>query len=223
MRAQALLAIAAISTGLAATAVPASAQQYYNGAQNGQTTNGQYANGQYGANGVNPDAYCAQVRQNRMLVGGAVGAALGAVLGNNIAGHRHQGDGSVLGTVAGAATGAVIGRNTGTCSATAQRRAQQGYAPGYQQGGYQQGGYQQGGYQQPYPQEYGQQTGYGAERYPLEGGQQGYGYRNTARGGGDPNCRWGTVSTRDPDGREVRDSIYMCRGRDGVWRAQQPY
>ena len=207
MRARALLAIAAISTGLAATAAPASAQQYYNGPQNG----------------VNPDAYCAQVRQNRMLVGGALGAALGAVLGNNVAAHRHQGDGAVLGTVLGAGTGAVIGRNTGACSATAQRRAQQGYAPGYQQPGY-----QQGGYQQPYPQDYGRQSGYGEDRYPLEGGNDGYrdddyGYRNTAQGGGDPNCRWGTVSTRDPDGREVRDSIYMCRGRDGVWRAQQPY
>ncbi len=204
MRARALLAIAAISTGLAATAVPASAQQYYpQGAQ-------AYPNG------VNGDAYCAQVRQNRMLMGGAIGAALGAVLGNNVAAHRHQGDGAVLGTVLGGGAGAVIGRNTGACSATAQRRAQ-GYQPGYQQ---------QGGYQQPYPQQgYGQQSGYGDDRYPLEGSPNGYddGYRQTSQGGGDPNCRWGTVSTRDPDGREVRDSIYMCRGRDGVWRAQQPY
>lgn len=198
MRARALLAIAAISTGLAATAIPASAQQYYP------------------QGGVNPDAYCAQVRQNRTLIGAGVGAALGAVLGNNVAGHRHQGDGSVLGTVVGGAAGAMVGRNTGQCSPAAQRRAQ----GGYQQPGYQQGGYQQPTYQEPYP----QQSGY--DRYPLEGGANGGyrndGYRNTS-GGGDPNCRWGTVSTRDPDGREVRDSIYMCRSRDGVWRAQQPY
>ena len=216
MRARALLAIAAMSTGLAATALPASAQQYYNnGAQ------------KYPQQAGNP-AYCGQVNQNRMLVGGALGAIAGAVLGNNVGAHHHQGDGAILGTVLGAGTGAVIGRNTGACSPAAQQRAQNGYQPGYQQGGYQQGGYQQPTYGQPpaYPPNYGRQTGY--DRYPLEGGPNG-GYRDSGyRGdgyqqGGDPNCRWGTVSTRDPDGREVRDSIYMCRGRDGVWRAQQPY
>jgi hypothetical protein len=196
MRAQALLAVAAMTAGLAATAVPASAQTY--------VTPGQ---------GVHPDAYCAQVRQNRMMVGGAIGAAIGAVLGNNLAARNAQTEGAALGGVAGAATGAVIGRNTGQCSVAAQNRARaQGY--GYQQ----QPAY---GYGYP-PQDGYRQPTYG-DRYPLEGGPD---YRQTGYGdsyGGDPNCRWGTVSTRDPDGREVRDSVYMCRGRDGVWRAQQPY
>ena len=208
MRARALLAIAAMSTGLAATAVPASAQQYYNGAQN-------YPAQAYPNQTAGPAPYCGQVRQNRMMIGGAIGAVAGAVLGNNLGAHHHQGDGAILGTVAGAATGAMIGRNTGTCS-PANQAAQNGYQPGYQ------GGYQQPTYGAPPPQVYGRQTGY--DRYPLEGGPNG-GYRDSGynQGGGDPNCRWGTVSTRDPDGREVRDSIYMCRGRDGVWRAQQPY
>jgi YMGG-like Gly-zipper len=200
MRARALLAVAAVTTGLGAMAVPASAQTY------GQPPQG------YGQP-VHPDAYCAQVRQNRMMTGGALGAALGAVLGNNVSARHHQGDGSLLGGVVGAAAGAAIGRNTGACGVNAQRRAQ---------------GYGYGQPQQPaygYPQEqqpYGQPT-YGEDRYPLEGGPDGYRNSGYGNGGGDPNCRWGTVSTRDPDGREVRDSIYMCRGRDGVWRAQQPY
>lgn len=201
MRAQALLAAAAMTTGLAVTALPASAQTY------GTPSPG------YGQP-VNQDAYCAQVRQNRMMTGGAVGAALGVVLGNNLGRGSHRSDGRILGGVAGAATGAMIGRNTGACSPAAQRA---------QQGQYGYGQPQQPAYGYGYPQEqYPQQTGYG-DRYPLEGGPD-RGYRNSGNyGGGDPNCRWGTVSTRDPDGREVRDSIYMCRGRDGVWRAQQPY
>ncbi len=206
MRARALLALAAMSGALAATAAPASAQSYYQGGP------------------VNGDAYCAQVRQNRMLVGGAIGAAIGAVLGNNLAARNAQTEGAGLGGVAGAATGAIIGRNTGACSTAAQQRAQQ--AQGYGQQPYGQAPYSQSGYQEPAygGQGYGQQAGYG-DRYPLSGGPdyRGGDYRNTAPGGGDPNCRWGTVSTRDPDGREVRDNIYMCRGRDGVWRAQQPY
>jgi hypothetical protein len=196
MRARALLAVAAVTTGLGATAVPASAQTYA-----------------YPAQQVHPDAYCAQVRQNRMMTAGAVGAAIGAVLGNNLAAGKNRGDGSILGGVAGAATGAMIGRNTGACSPAAQRAQQGGYGQP-QQPAY---GYGQPNYG------YGQPT-YG-DRYPLEGGPD-YGYRTSGNGqygGTDPNCRWGTVSTRDPDGREVRDSIYMCRGRDGVWRAQQPY
>jgi len=203
MRAQALLAAAAMTTGLAVTAVPASAQTY------GQP----YPQQGYGQP-VQSDAYCAQVRQNRMLTGGAIGAAAGVLLGNNLGRGSHRSDGRILGGVVGAASGAMIGRNTGACSVANQNRvraAQNGY-----------GQPQQPAYGYGYPQDqYPQQTGYG-DRYPLEGGpdyrQSGYGH-----GGGDPNCRWGTVSTRDPDGREVRDSIYMCRGRDGVWRAQQPY
>jgi hypothetical protein len=198
MRARAMLALAAVTGSLAMAAGPAAAQSYYQG----------------GA--VNGDAYCAQVRQNRMMIGGAIGATVGAVLGNNLAARNAMTEGAALGGVAGAATGAVIGRNTGACSVAAQNRVKQQQAYGY---GQPQPAY---GYQQP-AQGYGQQTGYGDARYPLAGGPDTYGYRNTAPGGGDPNCRWGTVSTRDPDGREMRDSIYMCRGRDGVWRAQQPY
>ncbi|MDX2233975.1 MAG: glycine zipper 2TM domain-containing protein [Hyphomonadaceae bacterium] len=205
MRARAMLALAAVTGALAATAAPASAQSTYQG----------------GA--VNGDAYCAQVRQNRMMIGGAIGAAVGAVLGNNLAARNAQTEGAGLGGVAGAATGAIIGRNTGACSVAAQRRvAQQGYQQPYAQDPYAQAPYAPSGYREPAydGRGYGQQTGYAGDRYPLAGGRD---YRNEAPGGGDPNCRWGTVSTRDPDGREVRDSIYMCRGRDGVWRPQQPY
>jgi outer membrane lipoprotein SlyB len=197
MRVRALVALSAMSAALAATAVPASAQSY--------------PNGPYGAqNSVNQDAYCAQVRQNRMMIGGAIGAAVGAVLGNNLAARNAQTEGSALGGVAGAATGAVIGRNTGQCSTAAQRaRQQQAY----------------GGYQQPYGAAPAYEPAYDPRRgdYPLAGGPNSdRGYQTSGRGydGAGDSCRWGSVTTRDPEGREIRDSVYMCRGRDGVWRPQ---
>lgn len=204
---KAWVALSAMSAALAATAVPASAQSYYNSSP------------QYAQNGVNPDAYCAQVRQNRMLIGGAIGAAVGAVLGNNLAARNAQTEGAGLGGVAGAATGAVIGRNTGACSAAAQRRTQQAYNGA---------GYQQPYAQQPYAQQpaydpgYTPQTGYRGD-YPLAGGPDTRGYQTSGRDYRAPaadGCRWGSVTTRDPDGRQVNESIYMCRGRDGVWRPQ---
>lgn len=199
MRVRAFVALSAMSAALAATAVPASAQSYPN---SGPVYNG-------GQNNVHPDAYCAQVRQNRMMIGGAIGAAVGAVLGNNLAARNAQTEGSALGGVAGAATGAMIGRSTGRCSPAAQRNQQQAYG-------------------QPYPQPYGAapayEPAYEPRRgdYPLAGGpDSGRGYQTS--GGGyqsADSCRWGSVTTRDPEGREIRESVYMCRGRDGVWRPQ---
>jgi hypothetical protein len=199
MRVRALVALTALSAALAATAAPASAQTY-------GTQQPYYGD----RNTINQDAYCAQVRQNRMMVGGAIGAAIGAVLGNNLAARNAQTEGAGLGGVAGAATGAIIGRNTGQCSPSAQRRTQQ---QAY------------GGYQQPYPQQGGYQPSYQPaprDDYPLEGGPdyRGGGYRTSGGRYDAPQCQWGSVTTRDPYGREVRESIYMCRGADGVWRPQ---
>lgn len=194
MRVRALVALSAMSAALAATAVPASAQSYPNSAP-------------VYNNGVNQDAYCAQVRQNRMLIGGAIGAAVGAVLGNNLAARNAQTEGSALGGVAGAATGAVIGRNTGRCSVAAQRNQQQAY----------------GGYQQPYGAAPAYEPAYEPRRgdYPLAGGPYNdRGYQTSGGYQSADSCRWGSVTTRDPEGREIRESVYMCRGRDGVWRPQ---
>ncbi len=136
---------------------------------------------------------CSDSRNRRTITGAAIGAALGGILGNNVGRHGHQGDGTVLGAVLGGATGAAIGRSTARCD------ARQAY--GYDQP------YQGQPYQGPPPRD---DSGlYGGPYQPSS-----YGGRN------DPNCRWGQVVTRDPDGYEQRDNVYMCRGRDGVWRAQ---
>jgi YMGG-like Gly-zipper len=140
------------------------------------------------------DPYCAQQRQNRMLLGAAIGAAAGAVLGNNVAARNAQTEGAVVGGVAGGATGAMIGRSTVKCAPP-----RVAYEPAPAPAGYGYGspvGYDQYGPVRPAPTpDYGRPTG----------GQ---------------NCRWGENIMRDPEGREMRESVYMCRGRDGVWRRQ---
>lgn len=124
------------------------------------------------------DPYCAQARQNRMLLGGAIGATVGAVLGNNVAARNAQTEGAVLGGVAGAATGAAIGRSTARCD----RVYQQGSAPP-----------------------------------PYRDSRDDYGLAGPPPSSSE-DCRWATSTIRDPDGREARENVYMCRGRDGVWR-----
>ena len=117
----------------------------------------------------------------------------------------------------------MIGRSTGNCAPN--RQNQQAYNGGYRQP------YQQGYPAQPaYDPAYEPQPGYRGE-YPLEGGpgynnsgypDRGYnngGYRN-AGGYQDPKCRWGEVTTRDHRGRPVTEQVYICRGRDGIWRPQ---
>jgi CheY-like chemotaxis protein len=59
-------------------------------------------------------ADCAQKKQNRMLVGGAIGAVAGAVLGNNTAARNAQSEGSILGGVY--IAGGIRGMERGTLS-----------------------------------------------------------------------------------------------------------
>jgi hypothetical protein len=138
------------------------------------------------------DPYCAQSKQNRTLAGAAIGGVAGAVLGREVAARNARTEGTVLGGVAGAAAGAAIGRSTARCNT--QVYNDNGYNNGYGHDGY--------GRQTSYP----NNGGYGDDSGL-------YGGRTDSR-----NCRWGSTTTRDPDGREVRESVYMCRGRDGVWR-----
>ncbi len=152
---------------------------------------------------ANQDQVCAKKRQDRMVAGGALGAIAGAVLGSNVAGRGAKSEGGALGAVAGAVAGGMIGRNTAKCGPYDQY----GYHNG-QYGQYGGGGQYQGGYRD---------DGYG-----LEGGP----YAPTSYGGGGYNdrygqeCRYGEQTLRDPDGRSYKQNVYMCRGRDGVWRAQ---
>ncbi len=131
-----------------------------------------------------------QDSRNRRMVGGAVIGALAGAVLGNNMGD-HEND--MLGAVLGGAAGAAIGRQTARCETPQQQ------------------GYYGRGQPAPYQQPYGDDDDlYGGPYQPSSyGGQQ-----------SSANCRWGEVVTRDPDGYEMRDRAYMCRGRDGVWRVQ---
>lgn len=154
------------------------------------------------------DPYCKQQKQNRMLAGAAIGGVVGAVLGNNVAARNAQSEGSILGGVAGAAAGAAIGRSTARCSGTTYSSGNSGYSTS--------SSYPYGEPPNSYP---ASQTGYPDDDSGLYGGPG----TVAGSGHGGNNCRWGSITTRDPDGREIRESVYMCRGRDGVWRRSSNY
>ncbi len=138
---------------------------------------------------------CQQSRNNRTAGGAVIGGILGAVLGHNAAGSRSTRDeGRVLGAVVGAVAGGAIGRNTARCDQVPQGA----YDPYYGQS------YSQSGYNEPY---------YGDD--DLYGGPYGDGYY-----GNDYNrdCRVREEVRRDRYGRRYVEEVYMCRGRDGVWR-----
>jgi Glycine zipper 2TM domain len=142
---------------------------------------------------------CTQRRQGNTAGGAILGGILGAVLGSQAAARGHRSDGSLVGGVVGAAAGAAIGNSSTRCNAQV---AQGQYDPYYGQP-------QQGPYR-----------GGSRDEYGLEGGPgQQPDYRTQRRDGGQ-DCRWGEQTLRDPDGYEYRENVYMCRGRDGVWRQQ---
>jgi hypothetical protein len=190
MRGQALLMAGAMAVA-AVTAVPATAAA--------QSNYSSYAS---------QDQVCAKKRQDRMIAGGALGAIAGAVLGSNVAGRGAKSEGGALGAVAGAVAGGMIGRNTAKCGPYDQY----GYHNG--QYGQHQGGGQYGG---PYNGQYGD-DGYGLEGGPYAPAAYGGGGYNN--GYGQQQCRYGEQILRDPDGRSYKQNVYMCRGADGVWRAQ---
>ncbi len=133
-----------------------------------------------------------------------LGGLAGAVLGSQAASRGHRTDGSVLGAVVGATAGAMIARSNSRCQQTAQGR----YDP-YSQGPYARDPYAADPYgQAPYRDDSG-----------LYGGPEpsGYGGNDYRRNG---DCRMGQMITRDPYGREYREDVMMCRGRDGVWRPE---
>lgn len=135
---------------------------------------------------------CQRARNNNTVAGAIIGGIAGAVLGSNAAARGHRGDGTALGAVVGATAGGAIGRSSTRCNDQVP----------------------QGSYD-PY---YGRNDGYNRDDSGLEGGpyrESGYG---RDYGYGDGECRMGQVITRDPYGREYRENVMMCRGRDGAWR-----
>lgn len=138
---------------------------------------------------------CAASRQNRTIGGAVIGGLAGALLGREVAHRGTRSEGTILGAVVGAAAGGAIGRQTAQCA-----QVQGSYDPYYGQATDQQGG--------PY---------YGDEDLAGAPDDDSY-YRQDRR---DDNCRMGEQIIRDPYGREHREEVMMCRGRDGVWRPER--
>lgn len=139
---------------------------------------------------------CAASRQNRMIGGAVLGGIAGALLGREVADRGVRGEGAILGAVVGAAAGGAVGRSTAQCG-----QVQGQYDPYYGEAQQDDQGY------------------YGEGDQDLEGGpyeESGY-YGDGRR----DDCRMGEQITRDPYGREYREQVMMCRGRDGVWRAER--
>ncbi len=141
---------------------------------------------------------CQRARNNNTVAGAVIGGIAGAVLGSHSSARGHRGDGTALGAVVGATAGGAIGRSSTRCD----ERVEGGYDP-----------YNGQSYNR-YPDDYG-------DDYRDDSGLEGGAYRRS--GYGDDygrDCRMGQIITRDPYGREYRDNVMMCRGRDGVWRPQ---
>ncbi|HVY84513.1 MAG TPA: YMGG-like glycine zipper-containing protein [Caulobacterales bacterium] len=192
MRGQVLLAAAFAASSLG-LAQPAAAQNYpsYHDAYVAQSQE------------------CQQSKTNRTVGGAILGGLAGAILGSHASARGHRSDGALLGAAIGATAGGAIGNSTARNAVQCQAPPQGAYDPYYGQP-YNQGGYDQRGYDQGRP--YDDGSG-------LEGGPYHPSAYDSRRA--DRDCRWGEQITRDPYGREVRDSVYMCRGRDGVWRVAE--
>jgi hypothetical protein len=140
---------------------------------------------------------CQQSRNNRTIGGAIIGGIAGALLGREVADRGVRSEGALLGAVVGATAGGAIGRNTAQCGQVPQG----GYDP-----------YNGQSYQ------YNQHDPY-AEDDDLYGGP----YEESGYYGRDDygrDCHMGQMITRDPYGREYRENVMMCRGRDGQWRPQ---
>jgi hypothetical protein len=195
MRGQALLVAGAMALSAFAP-MSASAKSPDYGYQNGyqDSYQGGYQGGYQGSD-YQSEQDCLKKKRDRMVAGGALGAIAGAVLGSNVAGRGAKSEGGVLGAVAGAVAGGAIARSTAKCDAYSG-----GYGPYTQDGA--------GYHGDPNYDDYGLKGGpYAPASYSYDSS---YGRQ----------CGWGEQILRDPNGRSIRESIYMCKGRDGAWRIQ---
>ncbi len=137
---------------------------------------------------------CQRSEQRRTVGGAVIGGVIGALLGREVANRGTRGEGAALGAVIGATAGGAIGRNTARCN-----EVQGSYDPYYGQAQYPQ--------DEPY---------YG-EDDDLYGGP----YEDDRYAGRDQygrQCGMQEQVYRDRRGRQRVEEVYMCRGRDGVWR-----
>ncbi len=140
---------------------------------------------------------CERSRTNRSVGGAVIGGVIGALLGREVADRGVRGEGAGLGAVVGAVAGGAIGRSTARCDEVPNGYDRYGQAQQYPDDGYYRGD-DDDLYGGPY-----QESGYrGDDGYNRD------------------DCRMGQQIIRDPYGREYREDVLMCRGRDGVWRPE---
>jgi hypothetical protein len=201
MRFKALILVSAI----AATAMPAFAQDY-------------------GRN-------CHQAQSSNQIGGAVIGSIIGGVLGSNVAANGHRDGGTAVGAVLGGIVGSGIGKDSVNCGpniryapgSTVNPNPNYG-GPGYNQYGYGQPGY---GYGPGPVNSYPASPGYSPPRYgdddwyrddPRSGGYRSddlYGRDDRAYKRSDDyagqDCSEAVQITKMPDGSEIRRPIAVCR------------
>lgn len=210
MRLKALILVSAI----AATAMPAFAQDY-------------------GRN-------CQQAQNGNQVGGAVIGSIIGGVLGSNIAANGHRDSGTAVGAVLGGLVGSGIGKDSVNCGPSVRHAPGSTINPNPNYGGpgYNQYGYSDYGYGSPYGQP---AYGYGSApvtSYPTSPGYSPPRYadddwyrddsRSRRRGQGDlygrddrsykrsddyagRDCSEAVQITKLPDGSEVHRPIEVCR------------
>ncbi len=139
---------------------------------------------------------CERSRNNRTAGGAVIGGVIGALLGREVADRGVRGEGAGLGAVVGAVAGSAIGRSTARCDEVPNGYDRYGQAEQYPDDGYYRGD-DDDLYGGPY-----EESGY-------------YGEGDYGR-----DCQVRQEVYRDRYGRRRVEDVYMCRGRDGVWRPE---
>lgn len=203
MRGQALVAVSVLSAALMA-AQPASAQNYGNGYNTYQDAH------------VAQAQDCQQVKNGRTAGGAIIGGILGAVIGSQAGSRGHRSDGGLVGAAAGALAGGAIGNSTAN-QYCANQRVEGNYDPYYGQRqdgrGYADNGRDDRGYRGDDGRQYSDRGYDDGRRYDDGYSRDAYNDDRSPNG----NCRMGTVIQSDRYDRDVRQRVWMCRGRDGQW------
>jgi hypothetical protein len=204
MRLKALFLVSAI----AASAMPAFAQDYGRG--------------------------CQQAQNDNQVGGMILGGILGGVLGSQVAASGHRSDGSAVGAVLGGIVGSGVGKSSVNCGPPVRYAPGSTYNPNPNYGGpaYNDYGYSpygnQGSPYSPAPvggypgsqgysaPRYGDDDWYSTDRRPQRGRDDylyGDGGRDIARSGDFAGevCDEAVQVTKLPDGSEVRRPIEVCR------------
>lgn len=162
---------------------------------------------------------CSNVRGGRTATGAVVGGLVGGLLGNGVAASKNREEGTAVGAVVGSVIGGSIGNSSTQCNDAYAQPA--GY---YQTSGYVYEPQVYGGagasapsYGSSYGQDYGQGYGQSDELLGAPGGSE-----STYNGPAAEECERSWRVTTFPDGREVREPVYICReAYYGDWEVRE--